>query len=31
MAYIMHVFVPILWVKMMDFAMFLMVKNTVSC
>nr|DAQ24400.1 MAG TPA: hypothetical protein [Caudoviricetes sp.] len=30
LAYIMHVFVPILWVKMMDFAMFLMVKNDVS-
>nr|DAE42128.1 MAG TPA: hypothetical protein [Caudoviricetes sp.] len=30
LAYIMHVFVPILWVKMMDFTMFLMVKNDVS-
>lgn len=30
LAYIMHVFVPILWAKMMDFAMFLMVKNDVS-
>ena len=30
LAYIMHVFVPILWVKMMDFTMLLMVKNNVS-
>nr|DAG55080.1 MAG TPA: hypothetical protein [Caudoviricetes sp.] len=30
LAYIMHVFAPILWVKMMDFTMFLMVKNDVS-
>nr|DAF82662.1 MAG TPA: hypothetical protein [Caudoviricetes sp.] len=30
LAYIMHDFVPILWVKMMDFTMFLMVKNGVS-
>nr|DAH96987.1 MAG TPA: hypothetical protein [Caudoviricetes sp.] len=30
LAYIMHVFVPILWVEMMDFTMFLIVKNDVS-
>nr|DAR60184.1 MAG TPA: hypothetical protein [Caudoviricetes sp.] len=30
LAYIMHDFVPILWVKMMDFTMFLMAKNDVS-